>query len=40
MNLFEFLAENYKDMPEDKINIDGVINTDTLVDFTVQSTYK
>lgn len=40
MNLFEFLVENYKDMPEDKINIDGVINTDTLVDFTVQSTYK
>ena len=40
MNLFEFLAENYENMPNDKVNVEGVINIVTLTDFTVQSTYR
>ena len=40
MNLFEFLAENYKNMPNDKVNVEGVINIATLTDYTVQSTYR
>ena len=40
MNLFEFLAENYENMPNDKVNVEGVINIATLTDFTVQSTYR
>lgn len=40
INLFEFLAENCKDMPESKVNIEGVININKFTDFTVQSTYK
>lgn len=40
MNLFEFLAENYKNIPDNKVNVQGVINIDTLTDFTVQSTYR
>lgn len=40
MNLFEFLAKNYQDMADNKVNIEGVINTNTFVDFTVQSTYR
>lgn len=40
LDIFTFLAENYKLMPDNKINIEGVINIDTLSDFTVQSTYR
>lgn len=40
MNLFEFLVENYKNIPDNKVNVQGVINIDTLTDFTVQSTYR
>lgn len=40
LDMFTFLTENYKLMPDNKVNIEGVINTDTLSDFTVQSTYR
>lgn len=40
IGLFEFLEMNHKILPEDTINIDGVINTKTMCDFVVQSTYR
>lgn len=40
IDLFEYLAENYNMMPENKVNIEGVINTKTLSDFTIQTTYR
>lgn len=40
IDLFEYLAENYNLMPESKVNIEGVINTRTLSDFTIQTTYR
>lgn len=40
IGLFEFLKENYKSLPENEVRIEGVINTNTLSDFTVKSTYR
>lgn len=40
IDIFTFLTENYKLMLDNKVNIEGVINIDTLSDFTVQSTYR
>lgn len=40
IGLFEFLEMNHKILSEDTINIDGVINTKTMSDFVVQSTYR
>lgn len=40
LDIFSFLAENYELMPDNKVSIEGVINTSTLSDFTVQSTYR
>lgn len=40
LDIFYFLAENYKLMPDNKVNMEGVINISTLSDFTVRSTYR
>lgn len=40
IGLFEFLEENYKSMSENEVRVEGVININTLSDFTVKSTYR
>ena len=40
IELFEFLAENYEKIPERNLRISGVIDTKTLSDFDIQSTYR
>lgn len=40
LSLFEFLAENYESLPAGRVKIEGVVDSDTLSDFTVQSTYR
>lgn len=40
IGLFEFLMESYGEMPEKNVEIKGVIDIETLSDFTIQSTYR
>lgn len=40
IGLFEFLAEKQESLPADTVSIEGIINTKTMSDFTVRSTYK
>ena len=40
IELFEFLAENYEKIPERNLRISGVIDTKTLSDLDIQSTYR